>query len=290
MEWNHLKTFAAVVRRGSLSGAAQALGMSQSTVSRHIAALEAVANTPLLLREVPVIPTSRGEELLEAIAPMVEAALAAESALNSEPELKGLVSITTVGELVRWVLSPALVDFSQRFPEVRLELRATNRVASLAAGDADIALRLARPVSGDLFARKVRTETYGLFASTKLPLEPKTPWMGLTGSLADIQEQRYANRAFADRAPRFLFEDLDSLGAAIQDGLGVAIIPRGLAHRLDAVREVTLEDVHGAPLGPLESRDIWLVVHRSRHKIPRVRVVIDWLVELFDAMNEAETW
>lgn len=288
MEWNHLRTFEAVIRHGSLSSAATALGVSQSTVSRHIATLEELASSPLLLREVPVIPTSRGEELLEAILPMVESALEAESALTREPEIKGSVRISTVGELVRWVLAPALVDFSQRFPEVQLELRATNRITSLAAGDADIALRLVRPKSGDLVARRVRTETYSLYASNKLALSERTPWLGLTGSLSDIQEQRYANRAFADRPARFLFEDLDALGSAIQDGLGVAVIPRGLAVRLEDVREVTLSEVGGAPLEPMTSRDVWLVVHRSRHKIPRVRVVIDWLVELFDAVNQAE--
>lgn len=287
MEWNHLKTFEAVVRHGSLSNAATALGVSQSTVSRHIALLEELASSPLLLREVPVIPTSRGEELLAAILPMVEAALEAESALTSDPEIKGSVCLSTVSEVVRWVLMPALPDFAERFPEVRLELRSTNRITSLAAGDADLALRLVRPKSGDLIARRVRTESYGLFASNKLELGEQTPWLGLTGSLADIPEQRYTNRAFADRPARFLFEDLDALGAAIQDRLGVAVIPRGLAVRLEDVREVSLEEVGGAPLGPLESRDIWLVVHRSKHKIPRVRVVIDWLVEVFDAVNKA---
>ena len=68
----------------------------------------------------------------------------------------------------------------------------------------------------------------------------------------------------------------------------MAVIPRGLAVRLEDVREVSLEEVGAAPLGPLESRDIWLVVHRSKHKIPRVRVVIDWLVEVFDAVNKAD--
>jgi hypothetical protein len=89
------------------------------------------------------------------VGPMVDAALAARCALEDTPELYGEVTLATVGELVRWELAPCLPDFYRAFPHLRLRLLADNRVSSLAAGEADVALRLARPQRGELVARKV---------------------------------------------------------------------------------------------------------------------------------------
>ena len=108
MEWDLLRTFESVARLGSLTAAARALGVSQSTVSRQINKLEEVAGSPLLLRETPVQPTEKGAALLEAVRPMVDAALTVQSTLEEAPQLHGEVTLTTVGELLRWVLAPAL--------------------------------------------------------------------------------------------------------------------------------------------------------------------------------------
>lgn len=276
MQWDHLRVFEAVARLGSLSAAARALGVSQSTVSRQLSALEGVAGSALLLREVPVRPTPRGAALLAAVQPMVDAALAAEVALAGEPELRGQVTVTTVGELLRWSLSAQLGQFCRSYPQLRLRILSTNQVSSLAAGEADLALRFARPQRGDLVARRLSTTTYGYFVARSLALEPTLAWLGLTGSLARIPEQRYAERAFCDRPARLLVEDLESLGLLVAAGLGVAILPRQLSDRLPGVVEVEAEQVGAAP-GPIPSRDMWMIVHRAKQREPKVRAVMRWL-------------
>lgn len=288
MDWDHLRTFESVSRLGSLTAAAKALGVSQSTVSRQLKLLEARAGSPLLLRDTPVTLTPRGTELLAAVAPMIEAALAAESALDDRPELHGTVSVTTVGELLRWALVPALPDFYARHPRLSLRVLADNRVSSLAAGDADIALRFVRPQRGDLVSRKIHTEHYGLFASRELELHPEVPWLGLAGSLAEIDEQQHAERAFADRAPRLLVEDLESLGMAVRDEVGVAVLPRGFGGRLRDVVEVEAGAVGAVDIGPVPSRALWMVVHGSKARVPKVRAVMDWVVEVFEALGDSK--
>lgn len=288
MDWDHLRTFESVSRLGSLTAAAKALGVSQSTVSRQLKLLEARAGSPLLLRDTPVTLTPRGTELLAAVAPMIEAALAAESALDDRPELHGTVSVTTVGELLRWALVPALPDFYARHPRLSLRVLADNRVSSLAAGDADIALRFVRPQRGDLVARKIHTEHYGLFASRELELHPEVPWLGLAGSLAEIDEQQHAERAFADRAPRLLVEDLESLGMAVRDEVGVAVLPRGFGARLRDVVEVEAAAVGAVDIGPVPSRALWMVVHGSKARVPKVRAVMDWVVDVFEALGDSK--
>lgn len=281
VEWDHLRTFEAVARLGSLTAAARALGVSQSTVSRQLGRLEAEANSPLLLREAPARLTQKGIALLSAIEPMVEAALAAQSALDQSPVVRGQVSVTTVGEMIRWQIVGHLADFYREYPDLRLRLLAENQVASLAAGEADIALRFARPRRGDLVVQRLSTVSYGLCAAASLELGDDVPWLGLTGSLAKIPEQGHAERAFVGRPPRLLVEDVEALGLAVEAGLGVAILPHGQVPRLRDVVEVRPEQVGARNLGPIAHRELWLVVHRSKQRLPGVRAVIQWLKQVF---------
>lgn len=280
LHWDRLRTFEAVARLGSLTAAARALGVSQSTVSRQLGKLEASSGSPLLLRESPVRLTERGVALLAAVEPMVDAALAARAALEDTPELRGQVTVSTVGELLRWVLVHELPAFCRSYPHLRLRILADNQVTSLAAGEADIALRMARPERGELVARRLRTESYGLYAAAALELSGDVPWLGLTGSLAEIAEQRYADRAFAARPPRLLVEDVESLGLLVQGGLGVALLPRRFADGLEGVGEVEPTSVGALDVGPMPVRELWWVVHRSKQRLPKVRAVIDWLTGL----------
>lgn len=282
MEWDPLRTFEAVARLGSLTAAAKALGVSQSTVSRHVMRLEEQAGSPLLIRESPIRLTERGEALIEAVGPMVDAALGARAALEASPELRGVVTVTTVGEVLRWVLAPALPAFYEAYPRLQLRLLADNQVTSLAAGEADVAVRMARPERGELVARKLRSESYGYFAARGLEVGDDVPWLGLSGSLAQIPEQRRADRAFASRPPRLLVEDVESLGQAVQQGLGVAILPRRFAARLEGVREVRPSAIGARELGPIPVRAFWLVVHRSKHRIPKIRAVMQWVGETME--------
>jgi len=286
MDWDLLRTFEAVARLGSLTAAARALGVSQSTISRQMSKLEARAGSPLLIRASPVRPTQRGALLLAAIGPMTEAALSAQAALEDTLDLRGEVSVTTVAEVIRWSLVHALPDFYATCPELRLRLLADNHVNSLAAGEADIALRFARPERGDLAVKRLLTESYGLYAAPSLHLDAETPWLCLAGSLAQLPEQRFAERCFADRPPRLAVEGVEALGIAVKSGLGVALLPRGLAGQLDLV-ELNAEEVGADAPGPTPTRDLWLVVHRSKRELPKIRAVIRWLVETLTTATPA---
>lgn len=278
MQWDHLRTFEAVARAGSMTAAAVTLGISQSTVSRHLSALERSAGSPLVWRESPVRLTRRGAAVLLAVAPMVDAALAVNSAIEMTARVSGIVTVTSVGEVVRWMLTRRLPSLYRRHPDLRLRLLAANQLSSLAAGEADVALRFARPEVKGLVAQRLLTEIYGLYASESLPMSPTVDWLGLTGSLARVPEQRHAERIFADRLPLLLVEDVESLGLAVQTGLGVAVLPASFAAKLKGVVEVEPGAVGADGFGPAPTRDLWMVVHESRRGLPRVNAVMEWLV------------
>ncbi len=281
LEWDLLRTFDAVARHASLTAAGKALGLSQSTVSRHLARLEATAGGPLFHRETPVRLTEQGDGLLAAIAPMVDAARSVRAALENAASLHGEVSITTVPEISRWVLARRLGDFGRLHPGLRLRILANTEVESLVGGRADIALRMTRPTRGDLVARRLQTETFGFYSAASLPVGPDVPWLGLTGALSRIAEQRHAERAFASRPPRALLEDLESLVLAVHSGAGVGVLPMTFAERLGDLVERRPEEIGALDLGPIASRDLWMVVHRGKQHVPRVRAVMAWLGEVF---------
>lgn len=279
LDWDLLRTFEAVVRLGGVTRASRELGVSQSTVSRRLAQLEARAASPLFRREPAWGPSERGESLLAAMGPMVDAALAANVALASEQRVAGEVTLTTVGELARWFLVPALPRLFEAHPDLRLRLLADPRVQSLAAGEADLALRFARPERGELVARRVGVVRYALFGARGLAIDPTTPWLTLAGSLDELDDVRWATRAFADRPPHLAVEDLESLGVAVEAGLGVALLPTTLASRLSRLVEVEPSRLGVRGRRP-PMRTIWLVTHRAKRGLPAIRAVSTWVAAL----------
>ncbi len=115
--------------------------------------------------------------------------------------------------------------------------------------------------------------------SSSLGSGVETPWLGLTGSLAQIPGQRHAEQTFGDRLPRLLLEDLESLGRVVTAGLGVAVLPSAFARRLPGVVEVNPVQL-GLSSVPLRERDVWMVVHRSKQRVPKIRAVMTWLQSL----------
>ncbi len=277
--WDYFRTFEAVSRMGSFKEAARHLSVSQSTVSRHIQHLEEACGEPLLHRTNPLSLTPRGEALKDMVGPLAAAAQLAERELyDHDNMLAGTVTLATVGEVARWTIVPELSSLYERAPDVTLCVLTDNSIISLAAGDADISLRLTRPTRGDLVARKVRDISYGLYASSTLDvISEDVAWMGLTGSLSSLAEQQWRDRVAGKRPTRFLVEDVEALGLAVQAGQGIAVLPRSLAARLDGLVELDLKDfgVNEA----LPERELWLVVHGTKQHVPRVRAVIAWLVE-----------
>ncbi|MBX3227157.1 MAG: LysR family transcriptional regulator [Labilithrix sp.] len=280
-EWDLYRTFHAVAQSGGFAAAARALGVSQSTISRHVARLEGRAGTPLFERSMPGKTTERGAALLDAVRPMVEVAARADAALETASAIDGEVTITTVGEIVRWVLAPNLAPLYRAHPRLRVTLLASNEVHSLAGGEADVALRMARPARGELVARRLAVASFALFAARSLRVDRDTPWLGVSGTLARVPEHRLAARALGGRAPRLLVPDIDSLATAVAAGLGVAVLPRLYAAQRGDLVEVDPRALGGREVGPFAARALWLVVHRSKRDLPKIRAVVAWLDALF---------
>lgn len=164
--WDLYRSFLAVVREGSLSGAARRLGLTQPTVGRHVDALERSLGCALFTRHrAGLSPTDQALDLVPHAQAMEVAAAALVREISGEAEEpRGTVRITA-SEVVGCEILPALLaGFRAEHPGIALELVTSDRVTNLLTREADIAVRMTRPGQGALVAKRIGAVPIGLFA------------------------------------------------------------------------------------------------------------------------------
>jgi DNA-binding transcriptional LysR family regulator len=289
-----MRVFAHVVEAKSFSGAADGLGMSKSLASRHVSALERSLSVKLLNRSTRRLSlTEAGATFYEHCVRIVqEAQLAEERVTQLQAEPVGLVRVTAVQPFaIRHVL-PALPEFYEKYPKVRIALSCSNRPVELGDERFDFGIRVSFDPDPHLVARKLAANRAVLCASPAY-LERS----GMPRRVEDLTDSRCV--LFPPLAPKgrwtlhsgrrkhtvpvagvFETDEMDAVRAAVIAGLGIGILPVYLVG--DALREGQL-----VPLF-LQYRIVpesaIYVVHLPNLTLPsRVRALIDFLVNRFSS-------
>jgi len=283
-DWHLFRAFLAVAREGSLSRAARALGTTQPTMGRQVAALEASLGATLFTRSLDgLAPTAAGLRLIPSVEAMAAAVEAAQRSASGEfEEERGTVRISASEIIGGEVLPPMLADFHARNPQIGVELALSNRNEDLLRGDADLAVRMVKPSQGALIARRIGRIDVGLYGHREY-LKVR----GLPRRLEDLRQHaligydrdpalapvlkrmgmRFDPKLFAFRSD----SDLAQL-AALRAGFGVGACQLGLARRDRNLVPV----LHAKILFPM---DTWLVMHRDLRGSRRIRLLFDHLAE-----------
>jgi DNA-binding transcriptional LysR family regulator len=281
-DWTDYRAFLAVLREGSLSGAARALGTTQPTMGRQVAALEASLGAKLFARSRDGLsPTEAGMRLIPSAEAMAAAAEAAQrSASGESAEERGTVRITASDVMGSEVLPPILTDFHGLNPRISVELALSNRNEDLLRGDADIAVRMVRPTQGALVARRLGRIDIGLYGHRHYLKGRVMPRRledlrqhALIGYDRDQAYVRllerlglpYSRDLFAFRSD----SDLAQL-AALRAGFGIGASQLGIAGRERNLVPV----LHSEFMVPME---VWLAMHRDLRSSRRIRLVFDHL-------------
>lgn len=167
-DWNLVKSFAAVAKAGSLSGAARALGVSQPTLGRHVGELETQLRVTLFER------APRGMRLTEAGSALFERAQGLEreaaafslAATGRSSEIAGTVRIAASEIVAHYILPPIIAALKREEPSLEVEIVSSNAVQNLLIRDADIAVRMVEPAQGELIVRKVNDLAIGCYAAS----------------------------------------------------------------------------------------------------------------------------
>jgi len=282
IDWNLYRSFLAVVRAGSLSGAARALGMTQPSLGRHIDALEAGLGASLFTRAQDGLrPTALALELQPCLESMETAVQLAERvASGAKQEARGSVRLSASQIIGGEVLPGLLANFLFDHPNISVELVLNNANDDLLKREADIAVRMVRPSQQTLLAKRLGRVDVGMFAHQRY-VKAK----GLPRSLADLRHhiligpdkdsssaKLVAQRGLAI-SPEFFALRTDSDLAqlsALRAGLGIGGCQLGVARNTPDLVAVLPEELHF-------SMDMWLVTHAGLRKDMRVMALFKYL-------------
>nr|WP_317893396.1 LysR family transcriptional regulator [uncultured Sphingomonas sp.] len=280
--WELWRTFDAVMREGTLSGAARTLGLTQPTAGRHIAELQAALGAGALFTR-----SGRGLQPTEeahALAPHARAMALAAAALvrtASAPSgaEAGVVRISASEVVGAEVLPPILARLNAEHPRLTFELLLTNASSDLLRRDADLAVRMTPPRQQALLAKAVGRIRLGLFAhgdylARSGPLETMENLAShaLIGFDRDAAALRSIHAELA-ALPAFTLRTDNQLAqvAAVRAGFRVGIVQDPIARRDPALVPV-LRDAFVAYL------DVWIVMHEDLRSTRRMRIAFDALV------------
>lgn len=282
--WELYRSFLSVLQEGSLSGAARALGITQPTAGRHIAALEKALGFALFTRsQSGLIPTAAALELRSHAESMHSAAAALQRAAESHGSgVQGTVRISASEVIGVEVLPPVIARLQQQHPQLKVELVLTNRVQDLLQREADIAVRMTRPKQDALIARHVGDVMLGLHAHQDYLDRCGTPATldelanhTLIGFDTETPFLRAAAKALPIATPGgFALRTDSDIGqlALIRAACGIGVCQIALARRNAAL--VRLLPQHLAL-----SLSTWIVMHEDLRTTPRCKVTFDALIE-----------
>ena len=280
--WDDLRIFLAVHRRTSYGGAARLLGVDPSTIGRRMSTLEQALGTRLFDRTPSgIAPTAAGAALLARALRVEEETLAVERELHgTDASVTGTVKLTASDGIMHYLLLPGLDELRRAHPGLALDLRPDTRSLDLARREADVAVRLARPRSAALVARRSGTMRQALYASQSYLARRGMPrsasdlrdhdFVGFDASLDDLPQSRWL--AEHVKRPRWTVRASTTTPQVLAclEGAGLTILGTFIA-----ARELKLVPVLPSLRPP--DREVWLIAHQDLRKTARIAAVIDWL-------------
>jgi DNA-binding transcriptional LysR family regulator len=287
VDWDDLKVLLALSRKGSARGAAKALGVSNSTVTRRLDDMEHDLHTRLFDRTPDGYKlTGAGEQILPTAEHVEELVLAAERQISGgDQELEGEIRLTLppvgrMGFLVRH-----LAKFAHDYPRIQLSLVASNDALDLSRREADIAIRVmpagVHPPE-NLIGRRMASISASGYVHRDL-LNPDQPedvshlnWIGKRpeGQREDWLE--YTDHR--DNPVRHAISDIGLAVEAVRAKMGMGFIPCFAVYR-----EPDIVRVPGAPV--VHHSDMWVLTHKDLRLSARMRVLREIIAEAFQEVR-----
>ncbi len=287
ISWDDLRFLLHVQRAGTYSQAARDLGVTHTTVSRRLHALQEAVGTRLF----DTLP--EGISLTAAADPLVDSARrmeeamhdAVRGALGHDASLRGEIHCTTVPTIAEELVD-VLRDFTRAYPAIELEVATTGLPLDLTRREADVAIRATNNPPEHLVGRRVARMELAIFAADSLlaqhpqdvPLE-SLPWLAWTEASRAVLTERWMKRYVPDARIALRLDTLYAFRAALAAGVGIGFLPLWFAQR----REPPLRQI--APIQEGFGMDIWVLTHPDLRRTARIRAFMDHM-----AAGVAATW
>ncbi|SFC50568.1 LysR family transcriptional regulator [Tropicimonas isoalkanivorans] len=279
--WDEIRTSYFVAKLGTVSGAAEALGVHHATVIRHVDALEARLGTKLFQRHARgYTPTEAGLDLLQVAGTTDDQFTQLVGRIRGRgSDVAGEVIVTSLPSLSAR-LAPLLVEFMEIHPDIRVRFLTDNRLFKLEYGEAHVAIRAGmRPDQPDNVVQPLAVERQTLYAARR--------YIERYGPLIDGEWEAHRYVAPDEMSPRapFLRWMLETIPAdrifyrasqfrsvidAIRAGAGIGFMAVGDGHADENLVEM---------LPPREEwhSNLWLVTHVDLHRTAKVQTLVAFL-------------
>ena len=290
-----MQAFARVVETGSFTKAAATLNMSKTSVTQLVQQLEARLRVRLLNRTTrQVNVTADGAAYYERVVRLLADLDDAETSLSSASALpRGKLRLDVPSPLARLILIPALPDFHTRYPDIQLDMGVSDRNVDLIRENVDCVVRGGELTDQSLMARRVGKLDFGIYAAPSyleragMPTHPKEledshhrivrfHW-ARAGSKVYPQVMRRADEHVSVTGRYVLaVDDGNAYLAAGVAGLGIIWLPRYMAS--EHLQRGDLISLFGD--WQLDAMPLYLAFPPNRHVSAKLRVFIDWMVDL----------
>lgn len=277
LEATDLPLVLALSREKTLAGAAERLGVDLSTVFRRLNALEERLQVRLFDRSPRGYqPTAAGQRAASAAERVETELLALDREITGrDQQLSGVLRVTASETLSFAVLPTLFAKFQTAHPLIRLVLTIDNRVMDLSRREADVALRVRRPVDPDLFGRRLTTIAwafYGARDATNLRRDGRSFHFGRHSVIGWDEPARMlvADWLGANVPPERIGLRANSLVhqlRAVAAGSGIALLPCYLGDGDPGVRRIS-------PVLPDLRSELWIVTHQDLKNTARIRAFL----------------
>jgi DNA-binding transcriptional LysR family regulator len=280
-----MQSFVAVADAGSFSIAAGRLGLTQSTVSKQIVALESHLSVRLLQRTTRSLAlTDEGSAFYEAAIRALAAIDEAQASTGPKGDAQGLLRVTMPLTLAESRLIAIIADFMGHHPRIQIDMSLSDHALNLVADNIDVAIRVGRLVDSGLVSRKIGVARRVVVASPdylaragrpSVPADLQAHNCLLYSLLATGARWGFASGQSVSVSGNFKTDSPNALRTAALEGVGIAVNARWLFER--DIESGALEVL--MPDHPPETMPIQAVLPSGRHIAARTRAFVDFVAE-----------
>ena len=287
MHLRSLELFLRIAELGSISAGAAAAHLSPASASARLARLEAELGFRLFHRTTRALSlTSDGVEFMPYARQTLETLEDGRRTVAGEQATpRGRLRMTLPGSFGRMHVLPRLGAFKARYPDVELDLHLSDQVTDLVQGAFDLAIRNAPVEDGSFVARRLAPDRRILAAAPDYLKAHGTPesrddlarhhWV----LLGNQSEMHFADGTRFRASADCVVDDGEAMRILLEAGFGIGM--KAMWNAADALADGRLVEV--LPQTPLaEDAAIWALYPSNRIVAPKVRAMIDFLLECFD--------
>ena len=283
-DWDDLRFFLATAREGSLTRAAQTLGVNHSTVSRRISAFESKLKARLFDRSISgFVVTQAGQDMMQtALRVEKEMNLLDRQMLSRDMTMTGRLRIATPAALIATFLMPHIASFKQKHPGVEIDILSSDTLVNLHNHEADIAIRSIKSPSENLVGRRLTPVAKAIYASSSYLEQHQCN----AGTIRDSPEHRWVQQAQRSDVPSWVLNHFPSAQVgcrvntllariqAVKHGLGI-----GEMHCRFGDTDTDLHRIY--PFETVLDTDFWVLYHPDLRHTARVRAFTSHIAEAF---------